>query len=329
MYQKGGNYVACVKVDGKILREDADGAVNLPFGAEYGIFLKNLNSVRAVAKVTVDGVEASGHGIIIPANGSVDLERFLKRDGDMSRGNKFKFIERTAGIEEHKGIGAEDGLIRIEYLTEVQPEVRKAVVEHVHHSYPHYPYWPYSYWPGVIYSGLCQSGTNQAQELSYNFQAATGAAQNSLGAMNVSNTSVSGCASINETSFTKSSTPPLPRPTSRRGPSGQSSNMLRSATRSLRPASSAQVRIERSAAVNNVGITVPGAESNQRFTTGEWFNTETASHVIVLQLRGVIGGKPVVAAVTVKTKKKCPTCGTASKSNVQFCGKCGTALNIL
>lgn len=322
MYQKSGNYVACVKVDGKILREDADGVVNLPFGAEFSILLKNLNSVRAVAKVTVDGIEASGHGIIIPANGSVDLERFLKRDGDMSRGNKFKFIERTAGIEEHKGIGAEDGLIRIEYLTEVQPEVRKTVVEHVQHVYRHPWYWnSYPYWPNPYYGGQIITSSSVGSSESFMYQSAQGAAgapgQSIIQSSNMqaAQTQNVGAAAMNmaETSVLRSNF--------------GASSPTRSMQSSADPGGAQEV--ERSPAANNVGITVPGAESNQRFSTGEWFKTETASHVIVLQLRGIVGGKPVVAAVTVKTKKKCPTCGTASKSNVQFCGKCGTSLSIL
>jgi DnaJ-class molecular chaperone len=85
----------------------------------------------------------------------------------------------------------------------------------------------------------------------------------------------------------------------------------------------------RSAAMNDVGITVPGSESGQKFVTGAWFNTEETSHVIVLQLRGIVAGKAVKTAVTVKSKAKCETCGTPNKSSMKFCGKCGTSLAII
>src|ERR1700721_1628098 len=101
-------FVASLKVGGKILREQS-GVVALPFGAEYGILLKNLNSRRAQVKVTVDGQDATeGTKLILPANGSINLERFIK-NGNLKTGNKFKFIERTSKIEDHRGIKEDDG----------------------------------------------------------------------------------------------------------------------------------------------------------------------------------------------------------------------------
>lgn len=85
----------------------------------------------------------------------------------------------------------------------------------------------------------------------------------------------------------------------------------------------------RSTALNDVGITVPGSESSQKFVSGAWFKTEDTSHVIVLQLRGRMAGKTVKTAITVKGKAKCETCGTTNKSNMKFCGKCGTSLTII
>jgi len=106
-------FVVAVKVNGKILRE-TDNTVSLPFGSEYSIFVKNLDSQRALANVSVDGKEAIS-GLILPAYGGVDLERFVK---DWQTGNRFKFIERTGAVEAHRGIGAEDGLIRVEFCAE-------------------------------------------------------------------------------------------------------------------------------------------------------------------------------------------------------------------
>lgn len=110
------NLVASIKVGGKILRENHE-IVAIPFGSEYSIYIKNLATVRALVKVEIDGEDALGTEVIVPANGSVELERFVK-NGNFEKGNKFKFIERTANIENHRGIGAEDGLIRIEYKFE-------------------------------------------------------------------------------------------------------------------------------------------------------------------------------------------------------------------
>ena len=113
------NFIATIKVGGKILREQSD-VVALPFGSEYSIYLKNQNSVRAVVRVSIDGKNLSDVAdgwIIIGANDTLDLERFI-RNGNFNKGNRLKFIERTAQIEEHKGIGIEDGLVRVEYKFE-------------------------------------------------------------------------------------------------------------------------------------------------------------------------------------------------------------------
>ena len=110
--------VASVKANGKVLREFKD-TVYINFGSEYSILLKNLNTVRAVVNVFIDGENAVPGGLVIDPGRTVDLERWIK-NGNLSEGNKFKFIERTAAIEEGpRGIKLEDGLVRIEYQFEI------------------------------------------------------------------------------------------------------------------------------------------------------------------------------------------------------------------
>lgn len=148
--------VTAIKVNGKILRENS-GVVTLPFGAEYSILLKNLNSVRALVKVSVDGIDATeGTWLILPANGSIDLERFI-RNGNFNSGNRFKFIERTATIEDHRGIGAEDGLVRVEYKAEVV-----AVQQPIVHYYTEAPRCS---WSGEVSAGEASIGS---QSMNYN-----------------------------------------------------------------------------------------------------------------------------------------------------------------
>lgn len=106
--------VACLKANGKVLREFND-TVYVPFGQEYNILLKNLNSVKALVNITIDGEDVVPGGLVVDGNREIELERFVK---DMSKGNRFKFIKRTAGIEQHRGIKADDGIIRISFKYE-------------------------------------------------------------------------------------------------------------------------------------------------------------------------------------------------------------------
>lgn len=106
-----------LKSAGKVLREFKD-EVYVPFGNEYSIFIKNLNSVKALVKVTIDGVDVGdGTKFVVDANDTIDIERFIK-NGNFEEGNRLKFIERTGKIEDHRGVGIEDGLVRVEFQFE-------------------------------------------------------------------------------------------------------------------------------------------------------------------------------------------------------------------
>lgn len=111
--------VAAIKVSGKVLREFKD-TVYVPFGSEYSLLIKNLNSVRAVVNVYIDGEDMVPGGLVIDAGREIELERAI-RNGNLKEGNRFKFIERTSAVEQHRGVGLEDGLIRLEYQFELPP----------------------------------------------------------------------------------------------------------------------------------------------------------------------------------------------------------------
>ena len=111
--------VASIKANRKILREFKD-TVYVPFASEYSILLKNLNTVRAVVHVYIDGENQTPSGLVLNAGQEIDFERSLK-NGSLTEGNKFKFIERTGAVEQHRGIKLEDGIVRIEYQFERPP----------------------------------------------------------------------------------------------------------------------------------------------------------------------------------------------------------------
>jgi len=112
------NFVVVVKCNGRILRE-RNGNVMLPFGSEYSILLKNLDSRRAVVKVDVDGENVLDNDrIIVPAYNTVELKGKMK-SGKVR--HTFKFIEKTEEISNHRGDRADDGLIRVECWFEKPP----------------------------------------------------------------------------------------------------------------------------------------------------------------------------------------------------------------
>lgn len=113
--------VVAIKSNNKVLREFKD-AVYLKFGSEYSILIKNLNTVRTLAHVFIDGTDITPGGLVISAGQELDLKRSLA-NGNLLEGNALKFIERTSAVEHHRGIKLEDGIVRVEYQFE-QPFVQ-------------------------------------------------------------------------------------------------------------------------------------------------------------------------------------------------------------
>lgn len=249
----GNKLAAAIKVNGKVLREFKD-TVHIPFGSEYAITIKNLHTTRAVVNVYIDGDNMVPGGLVLNAGQSIDLERSVKNN-NLTEGNKFKFIERTGAVEQHRGIGIEDGLVRIEYQFELPVFISSIA--------PAQTMWDTHIYPqGGIMRGSKMSG--------------------------VSNGTADWIA-----------------------PAG-------SVTCSATYASAT------SAQLNDVGITVPGSKSEQKFQTTTVGALDPVKHNLVFKLFGGTVPKPI----TVKHKPKCVTCGTQNKATAKFCIECGTALEI-
>ena len=115
-----------VKANGKVLRE-FNNSVYIPFGSEYSIYLKNLSNIRVRVGITIDGEDVlDGSNIIIDKKGELELKRYIK-NGNLERGNGFKFIEKTAAISNHRGDKAEDGLITVSYEFEKPTGIAYAI----------------------------------------------------------------------------------------------------------------------------------------------------------------------------------------------------------
>ena len=95
MYQN--KFVASLKSEGKVLRE-RNGNIRLPFGSEYSLLLKNLESRNVVVSVNIDGEDVLDRNrLVIGPNAELELEGFMR--GRTAK-NKFKFIKRTQNIED-------------------------------------------------------------------------------------------------------------------------------------------------------------------------------------------------------------------------------------
>ena len=119
------NFVAVIKSNGKILREDVNNVIRLPFGSNYSILLKNLNTVEAVVDVEIDGENVlNGNNLVISPNTDFELFGKLK---NLNQSNKFKFIHKTKQISNYIGDKVDDGIVRVTYSF-VKPHKKNEIV---------------------------------------------------------------------------------------------------------------------------------------------------------------------------------------------------------
>jgi len=277
-------FVVEVKCKGKILRVQDD-FVRLPFGSEYSLYLKNLNSRKASVNISIDGEDVlDDHSLILDANSSTELEGFLR--GTTAK-NRFKFINKTKEIQEHRGDKIDDGIIRVEFAYEKDKPIRKLLIEdhqhhhHHHHNHKHdFRHWNHNNWftgdSTVRYGSAVDGDTIAGAAKSAVIGTTSEPIQNTFYSSNVS------CDSLGVQSI------------------GQP--------------------------LNDEGITVKGSEIHQDFRYGSIGELEQAE-VIVIRLKGLTDtSTPIQQPITVKTKLECSTCGRKSRSDAKFCSNCGTFL---
>lgn len=107
------SFVVSVKIEDKFMKEDGD-SITIPFGSDYSIYLKNLNSRFACVSVEIDGADMlDGNKLIVSPNSSTELKGKINKDLIVE--NSFRFIKMTDKISEHRGNHPEDGIIRITF----------------------------------------------------------------------------------------------------------------------------------------------------------------------------------------------------------------------
>jgi len=298
MYQS--KLVASLKANGRILREFKD-TVYIPFGSEYSFLIKNLNTTRALVNIFIDGEDVIEGGLVLNAGQEVDLERYVK-NGNLKAGNKFKFIERTAAIENGpRGTKLEDGLVRIEFQFEQPRPVFEPKWIPGHYEYDKFSTLNRGLFNNAMYGGTTGISGSTGDRFSINASGST-VQCNVNGVMRGVDYS-------------------------------QGESVKATAAAAINQVAPQSTEVHDGMATmdsyNDVGITVPGSKSTQSFTTVTMGQMELEKHSMVFKLLGeTADNKPVVEAVTVKHKPKCITCGKQNKANAKFCQECGTALEI-
>lgn len=100
--------------------------IKLPFDTEYAINLENEDSKRrALIHIRVDGREVTGEGLVLRTGERVSLERFID-NGDLKRGNKFKFVEFDDDLKKTRKANSQDGMVyvTVQYEKNKEPIVK-------------------------------------------------------------------------------------------------------------------------------------------------------------------------------------------------------------
>ena len=295
MYQS--KLVASLKANGKILREFKD-TVYIPFGSEYSFLIKNLHTQRAVVNIFIDGEEVVEGGLVVDAGREVDLERYVK-NGNLKAGNKFKFIERTGAIEDHRGVKLEDGLVRIEFQYEA---VKPVSMWNNQPVYTARDFFKSSEFQGVTDKYSTTGGTGWLQASGATYSTNVGGVMRGVDFSNGETVKAQASAAVNNYMV---------------------QNNISTSSANVHDGMATMD------SYNDVGITVPGSKSKQSFETVTMGIMEAEKHSIVLKLLGETpDNKPVTKPVTVDRKQKCDTCGKVNKAHAKFCVECGTALEI-
>lgn len=281
------NLVAVIKNKGQILREtrsDSD-TVYIPFGSEYSVLLKNLNIVKALVNVEVDGKEAMSELIVRP-NSDVELERFF--ESNMNKGHKFKFVEKTENIRNHRGDKIEDGIIRITYRFEDNKIYYKSDPCPWKKPHPwsiddYYKGWPYT-------GGLKRSNYYLNDKIGDGLFGSSGGGSTQSATFN--NASINNHNADNINIWNQETNNNI-------GPDQ----------------------------INDDGITVEGDYSSQSFVHGNIGVLESHTYCINIQLKGYFSNKSKVESpLTTKTKIQCEYCGKKNFGKNKFCSECGSCL---
>jgi len=129
-------FVMCVLVDGKPVKELANGEVQIPFNTEYVLRFRNKNDRRAVVKFWIDGELVSGAGgYVIPANDHIDIKRHNNRDAAFV----LVPLDSAEAVDAGKNgpnYDKQKGVVKAEFTLEKKYEPVREIHHHHNHYYP-------------------------------------------------------------------------------------------------------------------------------------------------------------------------------------------------
>lgn len=309
MYQS--KMAFAIKVNGKILKEFKD-TVYIPFGSEYSILIKNLHTTRAVVNVFIDGVNQTPSGLVVNALSECNFERSLL-NGSLTTGNKFKFIERTSAVEEHRGVQLEDGLVRLEYQFESTTQIRTPFM-----------YQDQNQNLGHYYNGLKVGDNNSPLTVDRSWLRASGATVNNT--TNISGTITNGVYNVGGVMRSADMSKGQMTATVATAAVNQYcvDNGIKNSSGEVHDGAATM-----DSYFNESGITVSGSKSTQQFATTYMGRMDPEKFSMVIKLLGQTpDNKPVLQPVNVKMKPRCQTCGRQNRASAKFCAECGTHLEI-
>jgi hypothetical protein len=130
---RNNNFNLWITVNGNEQRIVND-VVNIPFGTEYAIRVRNNNSVRAEFAIEIDGLENKDRFIINPFE-TVTIERFL--EGNLKSGSRFKFVSENDPSVQNPG-SSQNGIVRVKFWKELimpRPVIKWGYTPHWEHNW--------------------------------------------------------------------------------------------------------------------------------------------------------------------------------------------------
>jgi hypothetical protein len=185
-------FVSSILVGNQIQKELANGQVNLPFGAEFTLRLRNKNSRRAVAHVVMDREDCGR--FVVDGNSHWDIERPTNSD------KKFRFVglDSAEAIDFGKDGPNDDkvkGLIEVHWYLEKEAPKPPTVIHHHHHDTYYPPYrpstrpYPWGFWGTTGTSYSVKSLATDASYTARGISDTVGSASSTLGSSADSDTS--------------------------------------------------------------------------------------------------------------------------------------------